>query len=107
MFRGANMTVWNNCRATILYNDGSAVEHNRHYQVRIDDDSIVVSYETNGNGLGVWVNYQGHDTGNGHYRLTAQHMQGFGTLHRAEDDYLEGYWSQDGQTGMWRIKLIP
>lgn len=102
------MSIWRNCKASIFYSDGTATEHNRNYQVRIEGDFIVVSYESNGNHTNTWVSYEGNDVGHGHYKLIAKHKNdGFATLHiMPDDDFLEGYWTQENQTGMWRIELI-
>ncbi|MDI3370419.1 hypothetical protein QLG14_14365 [Pseudomonas sp. V104_10] len=72
-------------------------------QVRIDEDMLVIEYLYN-NEL---CTYRGHSIGNGHYRLNAVGFRGEGTLHRfAGGLFLEGFWVEEAEQGMWRIRLV-
>lgn len=70
--------------------------------VRIDADMVVIEYESN-DGRCV---YRGHSVGEGHYRLQAVDFKGDATLHRfPSGSILEGFWVEEAQQGMWRIRL--
>ena len=97
------MTLWKNCTTDIYYQDEGAEMNDPGYQVRIDGDELVLSYETTKG----WVNYKGKDLGGGHFELYSEEVDGRSMLHRApEAEILEGFWSEDGSRGMWRIHLI-
>lgn len=99
------MTIWKNCHADIYYasNKEKPVFHDPGYEVRIDNDRMVVSYE----GASGWVNYQGKDVGGGHFDLRAPEVDGHAMLHRApESGIVEGNWVEGGYHGMWRIYLV-
>jgi hypothetical protein len=52
------------------------------------------------------VTYKGNAKGPGHYEVTRDDGEGKGTFHCFEDsEYIEGYWSECGEGGMWAIKL--
>lgn len=86
----------------ILYYDDSACALNEDCEVRICGDEIVVSYEGY-NGPEVWSG-KGKD---GHYELRIVNGKGRASLHRfsANNSIVEGYWIEDGNQGMWRIRL--
>ncbi|HPL67776.1 MAG TPA: hypothetical protein PLG94_14690, partial [Smithellaceae bacterium] len=95
------MTVWNNCKADIIYYDGEA-DIDEHCEVKIDKDEIIVSYA----GENGPVVYKGKNNGDGHFELSASIVNGHATLHRLKySNILEGFWLEDGYKGMWRIKL--
>ena len=97
------MTIWKNCRADIYYTNDHPELNDPGYEVRITGDEIVISYEGNTG----WVNYTGHDHGDGHFELTSPEVKGRAVLHRMpEGDILEGNWSEEGERGMWRVHLI-
>jgi len=95
--------VWNNCTADVVYySDREAVTHDEGYEVRIDDQEIVVGYHDDEG----WVEYRGKNNGDGHFHLTAPERDGKATLHRfSASDILEGYWVENTYRGMWRIRL--
>lgn len=95
--------IWKNCKADFFYQDGRpAYLQDPGYDVRIDDDLIVVSYEDEGG----HVVYRGANNGDGHFELSAPERSGSATLHRLPDsDVLEGAWIEDGVRGMWAIFL--
>lgn len=95
--------IWKNCKADFYYQDGSAAYlQEPGYDVRIDDETIVVSYEDEEG----HVVYRGINNGDGHYELSAPERRGTATLHRSPDsDVLEGFWIEDGARGMWAIFL--
>lgn len=71
-------------------------------RVRMDADLIVVEYDWDDGAR----TYRGYSNGAGHYRLTADGFKGEATLHRFPDaPVLEGYWVEEEQQGMWRIRL--
>jgi hypothetical protein len=95
--------IWKNCICDIYYTTDAAELNDPGYEVRIDGEVIVLSYESETG----WVNYRGRDTGGGHYLLTAPEVKGRGMLHRLPDaEILEGNWEEDGCHGMWRVYLI-
>lgn len=104
------MSIWKNCSCDIYYPDRSAALNDTGYEVRIDGDELVVSYESEDG----WVNYAGKDLGGGHFEVRASTdsgsaVNGRSVLHRSTPDasILEGYWEEEGCRGMWRIYLNP
>lgn len=98
------MAIYKNCTCDIYYQDEGAALNDPGYEVRIDWDELVISYE----GDHGWINYQGKDLGGGHYSLTADTVNGRSLVHRATPDaeIIEGCWEEDGCFGMWRFHLI-
>lgn len=97
------MTIWKNCTCDLYYQDEGAALRDPGYEVRIDGDELVISYE----GDQGWINYKGKDQGGGHYALTADVVNGRALVHRAPDaEIVEGCWEEDGCFGMWRFYLI-
>lgn len=95
------MEIWKNCRYDTLYYDSEAVI-DEVCDVTIDKDKISVSYDYDGKR----VTYLGQMNGPGHYELQCPEMHGRATLHRFETGrVLEGYWTEGGGHGMWRITL--
>ncbi len=69
--------------------------------VKIDGDNILVEYEDEG-----LVQYKGTSNGEGHFELHGVGFDGRATLHRFPNSFvLEGSWTEEGENGMWRIKL--
>jgi hypothetical protein len=84
-----------------FYYDRPAIP-NHPCEVKVDDVSIVVSYKWDDE----WMNYQGKNLGGGHFELTCEAENGHATLHTLHDSiFLDGYWTANGQKGMWRITL--
>jgi hypothetical protein len=78
------------------------VEYDWECSVRIDEEMIVVEYSDD---QGIVV-YRGSSSGQGHYRLQKDGGRGDATLHRFPGGkILEGFWIEDVQQGMWRIRL--
>lgn len=72
-------------------------------KVRLDDEMITIEY-MHGSELCV---YRGYASGAGHFRLQAVGFRGDATLHRfPEGPILEGFWIEEAQQGMWRIRLV-
>lgn len=95
------MSVWKDSKVDLFFYDYVA-SVNEPCEVRIDGDSIVVSYEDDGE----YVVYKGQEHGIGHYELKASAVDGRASLHMFPDGkILEGYWVEQGQRGMWRIRL--
>lgn len=96
------MPIWNNCRVDILYYDDKA-DLDEQCEVKIEKDSIVFSYDPEGDGP---VVYKGNNNGDGHFELKAPERNGQSSLHMSENGtILEGFWMEDGLKGMWRIRL--
>lgn len=97
------MTIWKNCTCDIYYRDEGAELNDPGYEIRIDGDELVISYE----GEHGWINYKGKDLGGGHYALTADAVEGRAMVHRAPNaEIIEGCWEEQGYLGMWRFYLI-
>ena len=97
------MTIWNNCTADLYYNDDTPELRDPGYEVRLEGDELVISYHSDGR----WISYKGQDQGGGHYLLTADAIEGRAMLHRAPDaEILEGCWTEQGLSGMWRVHLV-
>lgn len=95
------MTVWKKSRMDSLYYDGEA-EVARECEVKIDQESIVVSYKTEDG----WVNYSGKNDGSGHFELRCDRYNGHASLHMFPGGkFLDGYWIEENERGMWRIVL--
>ena len=96
------MTLYKNCQINILHYGDTA--ECGSCQIRIDNDTIVVSYKSGWSG---YVNYEGKAKCPGHYELIANGVNGHATLHRlATGDILEGFWSESGEKGICQIRLI-
>lgn len=97
------MTAWNNCQVDVVYYDERpAILREEGYEVRIDENEILVAYQDDDG----WVEYRGKNSGDGHFLLEAPERQGRASLHRfPEIEILEGYWQEQGYQGMWRIRL--
>ena len=97
------MTIWKNCTCDIYYRDEGAELNDPGYEIRIDGDELVISYESEHG----WINYKGKDQGGGHYVLTADIVEGRAMMHRAPNaEIIEGCWEEQGCLGMWRFYLI-
>jgi hypothetical protein len=95
------MPVWKNCRADILYYGDDAADMGEPCRVRTEEGWISVSYDDDG-----VVEYVGYEKGPGHYELKCGGRSGRATLHRFPNGkILEGFWDEEGQRGMWRIRL--
>ena len=92
------MTMFRNSK--MYYGDGLGEQC--PCEVRISGGTIAISYQ----GDSGPVVYEGPEVEPGHFRLTAQSVNGRASLHRLPDDaILEGSWSEGGYEGMWRIEL--
>lgn len=86
---------------SVFYDETEAYE-DEQCEIRIDDTEIVISYEDEDG----FVIYKGKNEGNGHYVLTCPDRNAKATLHQLPGSkFLEGYWTEDGERGFWRIKL--
>jgi hypothetical protein len=97
------MPNWINCTVDIYYSDGRpAIINDTGYIVRLSDEILEVAYDDDEGP----VCYTGKNTGDGHFKLTANERNGRASLHRFTDSqYLEGYWHEGDSRGMWRINL--
>jgi hypothetical protein len=95
------MEVFKNAQMDVYHAGG--IEFDWPCTVRIDDEMLVLEYMHNNNEL---CTYRGHSVGVGHFRLKADGFRGDATLHRfAASTILEGFWIEEAQQGMWRIRL--
>lgn len=93
---------WLNSKCDWLYYDNEAADVNDPVRVVIENGEIEVSYEYEGE----WYSYKGKEVSPGHYELHGVGYDGRATLHRFKDGrILEGYWTDEGYRGMWRIQL--
>ncbi len=91
------MTTWKNCPLETYWPDESNA-----CEVRISGPEIVVSYREDGR----WMIYKGREIAPGHYELSCAENGGTATIHRSGDsEWLEGFWIEEGNEGMWRIQL--
>lgn len=97
------MALWENCKADFYNQNGTGVYLGvAGYDVRIDENDIVVSYKDDDG----HVVYRGVNNGDGHYELAAPERDGHATLHQLPgSDILEGFWIEGGERGMWAIFL--
>ena len=97
------MNIWSQCLADIVYYDNAyACTEDIGYQVRLEGDELVLTYEDREGP----VEYRGKEQGAGHFWLYCPERKGVATLHRFPDgNILEGYWIERGCRGMWRITL--
>jgi hypothetical protein len=103
-WEGIRMQVWSKCTAEVYYFDAEpAALEKEKYIVRLSDEIIEVVYDDDD---GHPVCYRGINNGDGHFNLLAAECDGKATLHRFPgSEYLEGYWREGGEKGMWRIRL--
>jgi hypothetical protein len=86
---------------TVFY-DHSYADVNSDCEVRIGNNNIVISYK---DAQGT-ARYIGKEIGRGHYLLECPARNGRATLHMFPDGkILDGYWSEEGYEGFWRIYL--
>ena len=95
------MTIWKNCTCDLYFYDARADLKDPGYEVRIDGDEMVISYQDDGE----WVNYKGKDLGGGHYELIADDVSR-AMMHRVPNsEIIEGFWQEGDNFGMWRLYL--
>ena len=95
------MTIWKNSKMTILYFD-ERPSTDLHCIVSLDEREIIVKCDD-----GEPERYSGKNDGSGHFQLTRDgDNKDKSSLHRFPDSLImEGYWTEDGGRGMWRIEL--
>lgn len=95
------MTVWKNSTMDTYYGSESA-KFNQACEVKIDGKDISISYDIDGR----TTLYSGMDHGNGHFELGSDAIKSKATLHRFNESmFLDGWWTEEGNVGMWRITL--
>ena len=95
------MTIWRNSRVETYYGS-QAVFDTAPCIVAIGDGRISVKYDYDG---GTEV-YEGTEIGSGHFKLKSQDGLGEASLHCFPGGLrLDGWWKEEGETGMWRILL--
>lgn len=101
------MQTFNHSLLDTLYYDDTEAEVDDPCKVTLDDDRIEVRYDDEDDEGGeihvVWI---GVELAPGHYSLERAEAGGKATLHRFPTSMrLEGFWTMDGERGMWLIKL--
>lgn len=97
------MEHWNKCSMACLYFDETPADEHTPCKVTFDSPSISIEYFEDGE----LFRYTGQEQSPGHYVLHCHILKGQATLHRLpESKFLEGYWIEGGDRGMWRITLI-
>lgn len=92
--------IWNNSRMQVLYFNETEADESWPCVVRISETEIVVEYQDEST-----VIYKGANDGTGHFTLACDDGSK-ATLHMFPgSDTLEGSWRENGDRGMWRIKL--
>jgi len=95
------MARWSKSECQTFYEDAREAATEECEVVIANSEITVDTRHVGGN----WV-YQGNEVGPGHFRLDSQTHRGTGTLHHDEaEDVLEGWWHEEGVSGMWRITL--
>lgn len=95
------MPVWKGEMDTVYY-DADEADEREACEVKVAGGEIVVSYSQDGE----IVLYRGQEQGPGHFVLECPERLGKATLHQLQGSrILEGYWSEEGYRGMWRIVL--
>lgn len=85
-----------------VYFDETPADEHILCKVTIDAQNISIDYSDEGESY----RYAGQEHGHGHYILYCHSIKGEATLHRLPGSkFLEGYWIEDGERGMWRITL--
>lgn len=93
---------WPNSKCDWLYYENEAPDVNNPVKVIMENGEIEVSYESEGE----WYSYKGPEVNPGHYELHGVGYDGRATLHHFPGGrILEGYWTDEGYRGMWRIQL--
>lgn len=96
------MKLWEDCRVENTYLGVVETSGDDSADVRIGDGRIVLTWEDD---EGV-VEWHGREHGEGHFELACPERAGRGTLHRFPGGrILEGFWSERGETGFWRVHL--
>jgi hypothetical protein len=97
------MTFYGHSTMESYYGDRTTVDI-APCRVRIDGSRIEVFYHDEVGGEEMV--YDGHEVSEGHFQLTKRKYEGKGTLHCfSGGKILDGWWSEDGSDGMWRIHL--
>lgn len=92
---------WANSKFDCLYFDCEA-ETGLECKVIVGDGEVEVSYVEDGDRY----YYRGLEVAPGHFTLRAVGFDGEATLHQFPDGrILEGYWTEEGNRGMWKIQL--
>lgn len=96
------MTFYRHSTVHSFYGDETPVDIGP-CQVRIDNGRIEVIYEGDTGGEEV---YEGTEDGDGHFKLEKRNGDGKANLHQFQNGkILDGWWSEEGDEGMWRIHL--
>ncbi len=98
--------LWNNCKFDTFYYDREASCDNP-CSVEIADGHILVWYDdADESGRHIVTTYEGEEISLGHFELSALAKDGRSSLHTFNGGrFLDGFWVEGGQRGMWRITL--
>lgn len=98
--RGGGMTLYKNATYDNYRSEGMFT--NLACEVVLRPKELVVSYYEDGQHFV----YRGPETGAGHYLLHCVQNGGKAEMHHMPDtDYINGWWHENGEEGMWRIFL--
>ena len=98
----SSATVYTNCKLSIYYDDKPA-DMDIDCIVVMDGNEIELKYDQEGGRFWSW---KGASQGEGHYVVRANNRRNNAVLHQIpQSEYLNGYWSEGGFRGMWRVKL--
>lgn len=94
---------WESSKAEVYYGDSRPSETS-DCNVSLEAGSLKIIYEID-DGEVRWI---GTDLGGGHFDLRAHGaVTGRASMHMMtpKSRFLEGWWQEDGEEGMWRISL--
>ncbi len=90
-----------NYKADTIYYSNDQADMDESCEVCIDGSRIIVSYHDDEGP----VKYIGNEIGVGHFELKCAERKGHATLHQFPNgNILEGFWNEDGERGMWRLR---
>lgn len=89
-----------------IYYPGTDAMTEFEVELRLDDQELVISYEDeDSQGKPLIVIYRGRNSGDGHFELRADGVEGRATLHKhPKHEVFEGTWIEEGAKGMWRLR---
>ena len=99
------MTIWKGSTVTTYYGSKDSLDTG-HCVVSVEDGHITVAYDYHDGEQLVAEVYEGTEIGSGHFKLKSRDGRGEASLHCFPNGrILNGWWREDSQEGMWRIRL--
>jgi hypothetical protein len=96
------MKTWKNSKMDTFYGSNDAADMSERCIVTLGDGRMTLKYDIDG---GVEV-YEGTETAQGHFNLASQDGLGKASLHCFPGGSIfDGWWTEEGDEGMWRIRL--